>query len=286
MVRIHDITPALACTTCRGTLSAQEESYICDSCKQVFIIRDEKIFFEEYKDLSAEARPDALVYRLKRFLKSRWPLFFFLVYRLVNARVGPNLPKIIRTLPEHARIVNVGSGAKPVDPRVINVDFVAEPGVDLVANVYSLPFRDSSVDMLIAESIFEHLETPSAAVAEIHRVLKPGGTLFVVTPFMFGFHSSPGDYYRWTIPGMHILLKGFSVVDAGVQIGPTGAFAAIMREWLAILLSFNVRLLYQLWTLFFMVLLIPLNIFDWLISRYTVATQIAMEYYFIATKQD
>lgn len=283
MTRVETIADIFQCVSCQGALARSGPAFVCGSCGTSFELRDGRVVFEAYTD-TASTRPDEIVYRLKRYLKKEYPRLFFLVYRLVNARVGPDLSRMVESLPSDARVVNIGAGAKPVHPRVFNLDIVPEPGVDIVASAYALPFKDESVDMFIAESILEHLITPEKAVAEMRRALKPRGTLFVVTPFMFGFHSSPGDYYRWTIPGMTALLSGFTMRDTGVQIGPTGAFAAIAREWLAMLLSFNNRTLYQLWTLFFMAALIPLNIFDWLISRYSFATQIAMEYYFVAEK--
>ena len=259
--------------------------YSCLKCGAVFPIKDGKIFFEGHRAGNKEVRSDNLIYELKHYLKQYFPRLSFVLYRLLNVRVGRSAHSLVRALPHDALILNVGSGAKPVDPRVVNVDFMPQPGVDVVANAYVLPFKNESADLIICESLLEHLEYPERAVAEMHRVLKSGGTVFIVTPFMFGFHSSPDDFYRWTIPGMRVLLKGFLVEKAGVAVGPTGAFAAIAREWFAMLLSFNSRMLYQFWLLVFMALLIPLNIFDYLISRYSFASQIAMEYYCIAKKQ-
>ena len=44
-------------------------------------------------------------------------------------------------------------------------------------DVYHLPVRDGSADVVVAGEIFEHVEDLDAVVAEIARVLKPGGTL-------------------------------------------------------------------------------------------------------------
>lgn len=285
-LRIPHAEKALACTSCRGALTSAHNAYTCSTCGKTFPVRDTQVIFDEYSAHDKEENLDGLVYKLKRYLKKQYPGLFFLAYKLINVRVGPQVETLIDALPAHAVVINIGAGAKPTDPRAFNIDFVAEPGIDLVANAYALPFKDQSVDMVIAESLFEHLEQPERSVAEAHRVLKPGGTLFVVTPFMLGFHSSPGDFYRWTIPGMQVLLGDFDMVHAGTQVGPTGALTAIMREWFGVLLSFNNKTLYQFWMLVFMILLTPLNVFDWVIGRFSVGTQIASEYYFIARKKE
>jgi ubiquinone/menaquinone biosynthesis C-methylase UbiE len=44
------------------------------------------------------------------------------------------------------------------------------------------PLEDESVDAVIADWVFEHIENPSDFVNEVNRVLKPGGYLFARTP--------------------------------------------------------------------------------------------------------
>lgn len=51
----------------------------------------------------------------------------------------------------------------------------------LVASAYDLPFADSSVDVAFSHALFEHLARPLEALAELHRVLKPGGRLALST---------------------------------------------------------------------------------------------------------
>lgn len=50
------------------------------------------------------------------------------------------------------------------------------------ADAYALPFRDHSVDTVLAVYCFEHLRSLGAALAEIRRVLKPGGELLIGLP--------------------------------------------------------------------------------------------------------
>lgn len=48
-----------------------------------------------------------------------------------------------------------------------------------------LPLPDNSVDMIVADYVFEHLADPAATATELERVLKPGGWLCARTPYLF-----------------------------------------------------------------------------------------------------
>lgn len=45
-----------------------------------------------------------------------------------------------------------------------------------------LPFRDGSIDVLLASEVYEHLYHPEVFFEEVHRVLRPGGLLLLTTP--------------------------------------------------------------------------------------------------------
>jgi len=47
------------------------------------------------------------------------------------------------------------------------------------ANVYDLPFREHCFDAVFSHALLEHLADPIAALAELRRVLKPGGLIGV-----------------------------------------------------------------------------------------------------------
>lgn len=46
----------------------------------------------------------------------------------------------------------------------------------------SLPFADDSFDLAICKCVLEHLADPQQALAEVRRVLKPGGRMVFLTP--------------------------------------------------------------------------------------------------------
>jgi SAM-dependent methyltransferase len=50
------------------------------------------------------------------------------------------------------------------------------------ADVCALPFRDASFDLVLATDVLEHVRDEARALAEMHRVLRPGGALVATVP--------------------------------------------------------------------------------------------------------
>jgi SAM-dependent methyltransferase len=76
----------------------------------------------------------------------------------------------------------------------------------LSADATRLPFADGSFDAVIAAEILEHIPDDAAAMAEIARVLRPGGTVAVTVPAWLPericwalsseYHEVPGGHVR------------------------------------------------------------------------------------------
>lgn len=49
-------------------------------------------------------------------------------------------------------------------------------------HITKLPFRDSSFDLVTANMVVEHLESPDVQFQEVNRILKPGGVFIFHTP--------------------------------------------------------------------------------------------------------
>jgi SAM-dependent methyltransferase len=90
--------------------------------------------------------------------------------------------------------------AKPLFPRVAGVDVsrgmlarCLPIHADLVrASVLRLPFEDASFDGVTAYSLLHHLKDPVQALAEFHRVLRPGGFLYTDNDSSAAFHRRFG----------------------------------------------------------------------------------------------
>lgn len=73
-----------------------------------------------------------------------------------------------------------------------------------------LSFGDSSFDLVASQDVMEHVHEPWAALAEFHRVLRPGGRLLFTAPFwpdkavsLQRAHVSDGEIHHLETPVFH-----------------------------------------------------------------------------------
>jgi SAM-dependent methyltransferase len=93
-----------------------------------------------------------------------------------------------------------------------------------VADIYELPFEDESFDAVFAHAVIYHLGDPQRALAEIRRVLKPGG--------LIGIRDA--DFDRDVrAPSDSTLDLGFSIMDRVLE--HSGADLAFGRTQRAVL---------------------------------------------------
>ena len=84
---------------------------------------------------------------------------------------------------------------------VINMDFTQV-----------FPIKDKAYDNVLLMNVIEHLENYDMCINEINRILKDGGKLVGVVPFLFPVHMVPDDFHRPTESSIHRTLK-----DAGFK---------------------------------------------------------------------
>jgi SAM-dependent methyltransferase len=134
-----------------------------------------------------------------------------------------------------ALTLEVGAGSSPyarLFPNRIGLDPVAYPHNDVQADAHFLPFRDTTFEVIVCTEVLEHVHTPSQALAEMRRVLKPGGTLVLTTPFAYPIHHAPCDYYRFTRYGLAHLLRDWDVEVLEESTEDTAALVVFFHQWL------------------------------------------------------
>ncbi|MGW4463054.1 methyltransferase domain-containing protein [Micromonospora sp. NPDC004704] len=81
-------------------------------------------------------------------------------------------------------VMDLGCGAAKQYPENLGLDLRRADGVDAQADLSgALPLADNSVDVIFTVHILEHLIDFLSLVDECHRVLRPGGTLHIMSPW-------------------------------------------------------------------------------------------------------
>ena len=94
-----------------------------------------------------------------------------------------------------------------IDPRS-NATYVAD-----LCRCDAAAVPSSYFDRAVCTEVLEHVLDPLAAVRNIHRMLQPGGYVFVTTPFNFRIHGPLPDCWRFTEHGLRQMFKDFSVLS-------------------------------------------------------------------------
>ncbi|WP_280493709.1 methyltransferase domain-containing protein [Nocardia asiatica] len=97
-------------------------------------------------------------------------------------RVGPD-GEAVGVDPNPAMLAVAGARAEAAGVRARFVEGTA----------YRLPFPDDSFDAVRCERVYQHLDDPAAATAEIARVLRPGGRVLLIDSDWHTAIAHPGD---------------------------------------------------------------------------------------------
>ena len=90
----------------------------------------------------------------------------------------------------------------------IGLDMRDGPGVDIAGTADALPFVAGRFEVVISTEMLEHDPTFWLSLAEMGRVLRPGGHLLLTTRGNgFGEHNEPSDFWRFMPASRDELLK-------------------------------------------------------------------------------
>ncbi|MSP51312.1 MAG: SAM-dependent methyltransferase [Alphaproteobacteria bacterium] len=124
--------------------------------------------------------------------------------------------------------IDFGGGAKAgysslfyLDAPLISINIAPAMQPRIVADLtLPLPLGDASADAVISLNTFEHLGDDDFALAELVRVLKPGGRFLLAVPFLFQIHGSPNDHHRHTAAEWERRFDRLGIPSGAVEIEP------------------------------------------------------------------
>ena len=233
----------LRCPVDRGLLRAERDSLVCEACDRHFPVVDgTPVLIDGERSLfTIDEVAESRTARDRRSILER------IAYRLRPSPTdNPGAPERFRRFRDlvrasaggpRARILVVGGGALgsgmqaidgDPDLEFVDTDVYLNERVRVACDAHQLPFADGAFDGAIVQAVLEHVVAPQEVVAEIHRVLKPGGLVYAETPFMQAVHEGAYDFTRFTDLGHRRLFRMFEEVERGVAVGPgTSLFWAI-----------------------------------------------------------
>jgi SAM-dependent methyltransferase len=150
-------------------------------------------------DRVAEARPDSGPFRRHPTARYRW------AFEQLHGRAGRHLElgtgdgEFLRALsgtPLHVTACDVHEGyLRDLRRRL--------PAAALVRTGDRLPFRDGAFDSVTMLDVLEHTADEGKALAEVARVLRPGGLLLLTVPAQHVFSVLDPDNAKFRLPRLH-----------------------------------------------------------------------------------
>ena len=198
--RLVAITALLACPSCGGPLQLiSDTSLQCGGCQRRYPVR------AGVPILLPESMPEPGVGTVS-----------------ADDPVSrhPYSPAALEIIAAHhdGWVLDLGAGGKFQRwDNVIQVDIFRYPMTDVVATADRLPFRDNAFKAVISQAVFEHLQYPEWAAAEIRRVLQPGGAAKIDTAFLQPEHGYPHHFYNATETGLRHWFRDFDIQWSGVE---------------------------------------------------------------------
>lgn len=123
--------------------------------------------------------------------------------------------KALTSLPAGIRLLDAGAGTQPYRKFCAHLEYVSQDfgqydpdegdaglqaadfiygELDHICDITDIPEPDGAFDAVLCTEVLEHLPNPVAALVELSRLLKKGGTMILTAPFSSLTHFAPYHY--------------------------------------------------------------------------------------------
>lgn len=147
-----------------------------------------------------------------------------------------------RELEPGARVLDAGAGDAPYRELFGHCEYLTTDWTDsvhagarhadVIASLDDLPVADASFDAVLCTQVLEHVDDSAAVLGQLHRVLRPGGRLWLTVPLTWPLHEEPFDFFRFTPYSLLNLLSRAGFVD--IEINPRNGYFATIAQLLRI----------------------------------------------------
>ena len=192
LMDFEEIVKCLVCRSCGNqSLVSGLTGVSCPHCLLNYKYVEGKVFVDERQGIDAKKLPKSL----KDSAVDK---------NALRAESRSYLRNVLNTIKfESALDVGTGRGhyisELGSDKKVLTLDYVPYDDVLVVANIEKgLPICETSFDVIILSHTLEHIFDTKALISDCFRILKPGGSLVGVIPFLTKVHQAPFDFHRLT----------------------------------------------------------------------------------------
>lgn len=247
LIPLDECRPLLRCPSCRGSLGGgiealQCEDVTCGESALPFPVSAGRPALVDFAGsvlsretlmagqvLRRRARPGKLKHSLRRFLFPRNTVAARNMDRFLAAAAPAGERPLVLVVGGGA--IGEGAGRLYEDPsiRLISFDIYPSQDVQLIADAHAMPFADARFDAVWIQAVLEHVLEPEMVVAEIARVLRPGGVVYAETPFLQGVHEEAYDFTRFSESGHRWLFRRFARIASGAALGPFAQLLDALR---------------------------------------------------------
>ena len=160
-----------------------------------------------------------------KYLKWRYEVSYF--YRLIGLnssrhRLWKENAAFAKMVPEDALVLDAGAGSSPYKSLFNHAQYESADfekvdkkyaSTTYVCSLERIPVEDCRFDFILFNQVMEHLPDPKLVLAELNRILKPGGKMIYSGPLFFEEHEQPYDFFRYTQFGVRKLFSaaGFMI---------------------------------------------------------------------------
>lgn len=146
------------------------------------------------------------------------------------------IEKALKGLPAGYRLLDAGAGECPYKKHCSQLEYVAQDfaqytgdgstglqtgswdnsKLDIVSDITAIPVPDASFDAVMCTEVLEHVPDPIAALRELARVLRPGGTMILTSPFASLTHFAPYHFcsgFNRYFYEHHLPLLGLNITE-------------------------------------------------------------------------
>ena len=235
-------TSLLACPDCRSEVSIGARDVSCTRCElrrefgSTLDLRPDKPVSRAISTLAQTPDCDAVL----ASLNTTTPPETYVGPAAQRLSTG-FMSEIERRLARGDRVLDLGCGPRdqsvPIEflgLEYIGID-VSGDAADLLGDAHAIPFADSTFDCVFSYAVLEHLHSPSLALSEIERVLKPGGILIGSVSQGEPFHDAYFHMTAWGVislgraaPTLR-LSKLWGAGDALWSLGTMGRYPKLVK---------------------------------------------------------